>query len=71
MKYRSVAFKIDVLGVDTWRWSILPDQTPGLTLVGQVRGTRDQAETYCRSEINALLERAVLRPARLGSSATY
>ena len=49
-------FKIDIIGVDIWRWSIGPDQTAGLTLVGQVRGTRDQAEANSRSEIDALSE---------------
>ena len=24
MEHRNISFKIDILGVDTWRWTILP-----------------------------------------------
>ena len=57
MKYRNVNFEIDILGVDTWRWTILPRRASDLTLIGQARGTRDQAIAYCTTEIDCLLAR--------------
>jgi hypothetical protein len=57
MKYRNVNFEVDLLGVDTWRWSILPRRATDLTLIGQARGIRDQAVAYCMAEIDAMLER--------------
>ena len=64
MKYRNVNFEIDILGVDTWRWTILPRRASDLTLIGQARGTRDQAIAYCTTEIDGLLARedAAVRP---------
>jgi len=57
MKYRNVDFEIDLLGVGIWRWTILPKRVFGLTLIGQVRGTHDEAVTHCKAEIDALLIR--------------
>jgi hypothetical protein len=66
MKYRNVNFEIDILGVDIWRWTILPRRASDLTLIGQARGTRDEAITYCTVEIDGLLARedAALKPHR-------
>ena len=57
MEYRNVNFEIDILGVDIWRWTILPRKASDLTLIGQVRGTRDQAIDHCKIEIDAILAR--------------
>ena len=64
MKYRNVNFEIDLLGVEIWRWTILPRRASDLTLVGQTRGTRDEAIDYCMVEIDGLLARedAALKP---------
>lgn len=54
-------FKIDIIGLNIWRWSI---RLPRLTLVGQVRGdTREEAETRSLSEINTLSKIAEARDA--------
>jgi hypothetical protein len=57
MEHRNIGFKIDILGVDTWRWTILPRTQWDLTLVGQVRGTLEQAIAHCQAEIDAMLAR--------------
>jgi hypothetical protein len=57
MEHRSVSFEIDILGADTWRWTILPRTPWDLTLVGQLRGTREQAVDHCKVEIDAMLAR--------------
>ena len=57
MEHRSIGFNIDVLGVDTWRWTILPRTPWDLTLVGQVRVTYEQAIAHCKTEIDAMLAR--------------
>jgi hypothetical protein len=59
MEHRSVSFEIDILGADTWRWTILPRTPWDLTLVGQVRGTNEQAVDHCKVEIDAMLAREV------------
>jgi hypothetical protein len=56
-KHRNINFQIDVLGVDRWRWTILPRRATDLTLIGQVSGTREQAAAYCIAEIDAMLAR--------------
>jgi hypothetical protein len=55
MKYRNVNFEVDLLAVDTWRWTILPRRASDLTLIGQTRGARDQAIAHCMDEIDAIL----------------
>jgi hypothetical protein len=57
MEHRSIRFRIDILGVDTWRWTILPRTPLDLTLVGQVRATHEEAIAHCKSEIDAMLAR--------------
>jgi hypothetical protein len=57
MEHRNVSFEIDILGADTWRWTILPRTPWDLTLVGQVRGTHEQAVDHCKVEIDAMLAR--------------
>ena len=57
MKYRNVHFEIDILGVDMWRSTNLPRRASDLTLIGQARGTRDEAIAYCATEIDGLLAR--------------
>ena len=57
MEHRNISFKIDILGVDTWRWTILPRTPRDLTLVGQVRATHEQAIAHCKAEIDAMLAR--------------
>jgi len=57
MEHRNIGFKIEVLGMDTWRWTILPRTPWDLTLVGQVRATHEQAIAHCKAEIDALLAR--------------
>jgi hypothetical protein len=57
MEYRNIGFRIDILGVDTWRWTILPRTPSDLTLVGQVRATHEQAIAHCKAEIDAMLAR--------------
>ena len=57
MKYRNVNFEVDILGLDTWRWTIRPRRASDLTLIGQARGTRDDAITHCKTEIDAMLAR--------------
>ena len=57
MEHRNISFKIDILGVDTWRWTILPRTLCDLTLVGQVRATQEQAIAHCKAEIDAMLAR--------------
>jgi hypothetical protein len=52
MEYRNVNFEIDILGVDIWRWTILPRKASNLTLIGQVRGTRDRAIDHCKIGID-------------------
>jgi hypothetical protein len=59
MEYRNVNFEIDILGVDIWRWTILPRKASNLTLIGQVRGTRDRAIDHCKIEIDTILARDV------------
>jgi hypothetical protein len=54
MKYRNVNFE---LGLDIWRWIIMPRSALEPTLIGQARGSRDQAIDHCKTEIDALLER--------------
>jgi hypothetical protein len=60
-------FKIDIIGVDTWRWSIRADEKARLTLVGQVRGTREQAEVNSWSQITSLLAIAKARDASVSA----
>jgi hypothetical protein len=57
VKYRNVNFEVDVLAMDTWRWTILARRASDLTLVGQAQGTRDQAIARCMAEIDAMLAR--------------
>jgi hypothetical protein len=57
MEHRNITFRIDVLGVDTWRWTILPGTPWDLTLVGQVRAIHEQAIAHCKAEIDAMLAR--------------
>jgi hypothetical protein len=57
MEYRNIRFRIDILGVDTWRWTILPRTPWDLTLVGQVRATHEEAIAHGKSEIDAMLAR--------------
>jgi hypothetical protein len=57
MEHRDVSFEIDILGADTWRWTILPRTPWDLTLVGRVRGTHEQAVDHCKVEIDAMLAR--------------
>ena len=57
MKHRNIGFKIEVLGLDTWRWTILPRTLWDLTLVGQVRATHEQAIAHCKAEIDTMLAR--------------
>ena len=59
MEYRNVNFEIDILGVDIWRWTILPRKASDLTLIGQVRVTRDRAIDHCKIEIDTILAREV------------
>ncbi len=54
--YRRVIFKIEVIGSDLWRWSILPRRETDITLIGQFAGSKDEALTYCRSEIDKLVK---------------
>jgi hypothetical protein len=63
-KHRNVNFAIDVLGVDRWRWTILPRRAADPTLIDQVSGTRDQAVAHCQAEIDVMLARedGALRP---------
>jgi hypothetical protein len=57
VKYRNVNFEVDVLAMDTWRWTILARRASDLTLVGQAQGTRDQAIAHCMAEIDAMFAR--------------
>ena len=57
VEHRNVSFSIDILGVDTWRWTIRPRSPGDLTRVGQFRGTHEQAVANCRSQIDAILAR--------------
>ena len=56
-KYRNVNFEIEVLGLESWRWTIRPRRNSDVTLVGQARGTREQAIAMCQAEIDAMLAR--------------
>jgi hypothetical protein len=56
MKYRNVEFKINIVGLDRWRWMILPRQLPGFTWVGQVCGKRMHAIAACEVAIARILE---------------
>ena len=57
-RYRDFVFKIDILGSDIWRWTILPRLESDLTLIGQFVGPREKAISYCRAEIDRVLARA-------------
>ena len=57
MEHRNISFRIDILGVDTWRWTILPRTPRDLTLVGRVRATHEEAIAHCKAEIDAMLAR--------------
>ena len=57
MEPRGVGFSIDILGVDTWRWTIRPRTPADPTRVGQLRGTNEQAVAHCKAQIDAVLER--------------
>lgn len=57
MEYRNVSFEVDVSGVDTWRWTLLPRTPWDLTFVGQVRAIHEQAIAHCKAEIDAMLAR--------------
>jgi hypothetical protein len=56
MIYRNVNFRVEVLGLNTWRWTILPRSRRGLSFVGQISGTYEQAIDHCKVEIDKLLE---------------
>ena len=60
-EYKKVKFKIDILGTNAWRWTVLPRRQDELTLIGQVVGTEEIAIAHCQSEIDGLLERDELR----------
>jgi hypothetical protein len=57
MKYRNVNFNVDILGLDIWRWTIRARRASDLILIGQARGTRDEAIAHCQTEIDAMLAR--------------
>ncbi|MDR3466503.1 MAG: hypothetical protein P4M07_11210 [Xanthobacteraceae bacterium] len=52
MEYRGIRFELDVIGLDTWRWTVHTDTPSGFRLIGQFRGTRDAAIFHCRSVID-------------------
>ena len=53
--YQNVAFRLDIIGLDIWRWTILPESPGGMTLIGQVVGSKEHAVSHCRSEIDKAL----------------
>jgi hypothetical protein len=57
MEHRNVRFSIDIIGVDTWRWTVFPAALGALMRVGQSRGTREQAIADCKGEIDSMLAR--------------
>jgi hypothetical protein len=62
MRHNNIGFKIDILGVDTWRWTISPRTPQDVAIIGQVRCSREQAIAHCRAEIDALVARASNAP---------
>jgi hypothetical protein len=57
MIHRDVSFKIDLLGLSSWRWTIEPRSQSGFTCIGTAYGTYDEAVAHCKAEIDALLAR--------------
>jgi hypothetical protein len=54
-RYRQIAFKIEIIDADRWRWTILPPRAGDLTVIGQIAGTMDQAASYCQAQIDQML----------------
>lgn len=50
-KYQQSIFKVEAIGVDVWRWTILPHHRNDLTLVGQEIGARQRAIDHCKFEV--------------------
>ena len=57
MKHRNIGFKIEVLGLDTWRWTILPPNAMGPNPCWTGASTHEQAIAHCKAEIDAMLAR--------------
>jgi hypothetical protein len=57
MIHRDISFKIEILGLSSWRWTIEPRSQPGFTYIGVAYGTREEAIAHCKAEIEALLAR--------------
>jgi len=56
MDHRGVRFELDIIGLETWRWTIHTDIPRGFRMIGQFRGKRDAAIAHCLSTIDGHLD---------------
>ena len=61
MIYRSVNFRVEVLGLNTWRWTILPRSRRGLSFVGQISGPTSKRSTIAKSRSTNCWKRTAVR----------